>query len=134
MYNWSMPKICVKYRKYWKKTMRVWADRAILGSQKLFSKLTSIFPRKTHDNFQIDIQKITQIRKSWAPSFSNQKRNVGSSQWLKNSWIWVIKHILIINEKTLFNILDTFHSKSRKENWNVYLYIMCCHLTGLWTS
>jgi hypothetical protein len=32
--------------------------------QNLFSKLTTIFPRKTQDNFQIIIQKITQIRKS----------------------------------------------------------------------
>jgi hypothetical protein len=46
-------------------------------SQKLFSKLTTIFPRKTQDNFKIDTQKITQIRKSWAPLFSNQKRIVG---------------------------------------------------------
>ena len=52
-------------------------------SQKLFSKLTTISPRKTQDNFEINIKKSTQIRKSWAPSFSNQKRNVGSSQWLK---------------------------------------------------
>ena len=58
----------------------VWADRAGLGSQKSFSKLTSILPRKAHDNLQIDIQKITQIKKSLAPSFSNQKRNVGFSQ------------------------------------------------------
>ena len=42
----------------------VWADRAGLGSQKSFSKLTSILPRKTHDYFQIDIQKITQIVES----------------------------------------------------------------------
>ena len=58
----------------------VWADRAGLGSQKSFSKLTSILPRKTHDYFQIDIQKITQIVKSLAPLFSNQKRNVVSAQ------------------------------------------------------
>ena len=45
----------------------VLADRADLGSQTLFSKLTTISPRKTYDNFQINIQKITQIRKSWAP-------------------------------------------------------------------
>ena len=50
--------------------------RADLGSQKLFSKLTAISPQKTHDNLQIDIQKIIQIRKSWAPLFSNQERNV----------------------------------------------------------
>ena len=56
---------------------------AKLGSQKLFFKLTSIFPQKIHDNFQLEIQKITQIRKSWAPSFSNQKRNVCFSQWLR---------------------------------------------------
>ena len=31
----------------------IWADRAGLGSQKSFSKMTSILPRKTHDNFQI---------------------------------------------------------------------------------
>ena len=49
-------------------------------SQKLFSKLTTISPHKTQDNFQINIQKITQIRKSWAPSFSNQNRNVGYRQ------------------------------------------------------
>jgi hypothetical protein len=49
-------------------------------SQKLLSKLTTISPRKTQDNFQINIQKSTQIRKSWAPSFSNQKRNIGSRQ------------------------------------------------------
>ena len=47
-------------------------------SQKLFFKLTSISPRKTQDNLQINIQKITQIWKCWAPSFSTQKRNVGS--------------------------------------------------------
>ena len=39
--------------------LNVWVDRADLGSQKSFSKLATIFPRKTHDNFQIDIQKIT---------------------------------------------------------------------------
>ena len=66
---WS-PNICIKYRKYWKKLCEfsiVWADRTDLGSQKLFSKLTTISPSKTYDNFQINIQKITQIRKSWAP-------------------------------------------------------------------
>ena len=47
----------------------VWADRAGLGSQKSFSKMTSILPRKTHDNFQIDIQKITQIKKIWLSRF-----------------------------------------------------------------
>jgi hypothetical protein len=49
-------------------------------SQKLFSELTTIFPRKTQDYIQINIQKSTQIRKSWAPSFSNQNRNIGSRQ------------------------------------------------------
>ena len=52
-------------------------------SQKLFSKLTTISPRKTQDNLKIITQKVTQIRKSWAPSFSNQKSDVGSTQWLK---------------------------------------------------
>ena len=42
-------------------------------SQKVFSKLTIISPRKTQDNSKINIQKFTQIRKSWAPLFSNQK-------------------------------------------------------------
>ena len=51
----------------------VWADQADLGSQRLFSKLTKMSPRNTYANFQIIIQKITQIRKSWALSFSNQK-------------------------------------------------------------
>ena len=36
-----------------------------------------------YDNFQINIQEITQIRKSWASLISNQKKNVGSSQWLR---------------------------------------------------
>jgi hypothetical protein len=47
-------------------------------SQKLVSKLTEISPRKTQDNLQINIQKNTQIKKSWAPLFSNPKRNIGS--------------------------------------------------------
>ena len=42
-------------------------------SQKSFSKLTTITPRKTQDNFKINIQNDTLIRKSWAPLFSNQK-------------------------------------------------------------
>ena len=58
----------------------VWANRADLGSQISFSKLTGIFPRKTHDNFQFNIQKRSQIRKIWAPMFSNQKRNAGFSK------------------------------------------------------
>ena len=57
----------------------VWADRAHLGSQKSFSKLTAVLPCKTHDNFQIKIQKITKMRKNWTPSFSNQKKDFGSS-------------------------------------------------------
>ena len=44
------------------------------GQSEILSNLTAIFPRETHDNFQIDIQKITQIVKSLAPSFSNQKK------------------------------------------------------------
>ena len=47
-------------------------------SQKLVSKLTEFSPRKTQDSLQINIQKSTQIKKSWAPSFSNPKRNIGS--------------------------------------------------------
>ena len=69
----------------------VWADRAgwaELGSQELFSKLTSIFPRKTHDNFKINIQKMTQIRKSWAPSFSNQKKECLFQSMIKKIHRW----------------------------------------------
>ena len=61
----------------------IWAnlvDWADFGRQKLFSKLSTIFSRKTHDSFQINIQKMTQIRKRWSPLFSNQKRNVGFNQ------------------------------------------------------
>jgi hypothetical protein len=72
----------------------VWADRADLGSQKLFSKLTSISPQKTHDNFQIDIQKFTQIRKSWAPSFLNQK---GTLVLVNDK-----KKLMDLNHKTYF--------------------------------
>ena len=43
-------------------------------SQKSFSKLTTIAPRKTQDNFEINIQKTTLIRKSSALLFSNQKK------------------------------------------------------------
>ena len=32
----------------------------------------------------------------------------------KNSWIWIIKHIFLINEKTLLNILNTFLCKIMK--------------------
>jgi hypothetical protein len=48
--------------------------------QKLFSKLTAIFPHKTQDNFQINFQKSTQIRKSWVHLFSHQEKNIGSRQ------------------------------------------------------
>ena len=51
-------------------------------SQKLLSKLSTISPRKTQDNFEINMQKITLIRTWWAPLYSNQKRNVSSKQCL----------------------------------------------------
>ena len=51
-------------------------------SQKSFSNLTTISPRKTQDNLKINIQNDTLIRKCWAPLYSNQKRNVSSRQWL----------------------------------------------------
>ena len=91
-------------------------------SQKLLSYLTSISLLKTQDNFKINIQKIvskkkkrevnveigvewswveferiTQIRKSWAPSFSNQKKNVGSRQWL-NKLMDLNHKILTLNQ------------------------------------
>ena len=43
-------------------------------SQKSFSKLTLNTPHKIHDNYKINIQKSTLIRKSWAPLFSNKKK------------------------------------------------------------
>ena len=55
----------------------VWADRDGLGSQKSFSKLTSILPRKTYDNFLIDIQKITQIRKKLGSLIFKPKKECG---------------------------------------------------------
>ena len=97
---------------------QVWAE---LGSQELYSKLTSIFPWKTHDSFKINIQKMNEIRKSWAPLFSNQKRNVCSSQWLKRFIDENQKTYFMINKKTFLNNLDTFHVKSSNKNWNVYL-------------
>ena len=45
-------------------------------SQKSFTKLTTILPRKTQDNFKNDIQKSTLTRKSWAPLFLNQKKTM----------------------------------------------------------
>ena len=63
----------------------VWADRADLGSQKLFSILTTISPCKTFANFQINFQKITQIRKSWSPSFSNQKKDCWLQSMIKKT-------------------------------------------------
>ena len=101
----GVTKICIKYRKHWKSYVSFYLSGQIglIWAVRNYSKLTTIFPRKTYDNFKIDIQKFTQIRKSWAPLFSNQKRN----DW-KNSWIWIIKHIFLINMETLLKILDTF--------------------------
>ena len=62
-------------------------------SQKSFSKLTTISPRKTQDNFEINIQKTTLIKKSWAPLFSNQKKILVSDN---NE-----KKLLDLNYKTL---------------------------------
>ena len=60
------------------------------GQSKIIFQTGNNFPQVRHDYFQ----KITQIRKSWAPSFSKQKRNVGSSQWLKK--------LMYLNYKTYF--------------------------------
>ena len=66
-------------------------------SQKLFFKLTTISPRKTQDSFKIDTQKVTQIRKSWTPSFSNPKRNIGS--WQLSKKLMDLNHkILTLNQ------------------------------------
>ena len=51
----------------------VWADWADLGSQKLFSKLTLIFSRKTHDNFQNKIKKQPKLEKVGLPRFQTKK-------------------------------------------------------------
>ena len=61
-------------------------------SQKSFSKLTTISPRKTQDKFEINIQKTTLIRKSSALLFSNQK-NILVSDYKKN--------LMDLNYKTL---------------------------------
>ena len=71
----------------------------------------------TSHNFQINIQKITQIRKSWAPLFSNQKKNFGFSQLLKSLMDLNHKTFFLINKNTFLNMLDTFHVKSWKLNW-----------------
>ena len=86
-------------------------------SQKVFSKLTIISPRKTQDNSKINIQKFTQIRKSWAPLFSNQKGILILHNDQINSWIYIIKHQLLINKKTLLNIFGTFISKNMKRKF-----------------
>ena len=65
------------------------------------------------------------------PLIFKPKRNASSSQWLQKLMDLNIKCILLINKKTLLNILDTFNVESWKENWSVYLWIMYCHLTGL---
>ena len=51
----------------------VWADQAGLGSQKSFSKLTSILPRKTQDNFQIDTQKFPKLENKTRDCFQTKK-------------------------------------------------------------
>ena len=49
----------------------------------------------------------------------------------KNSWIWIIKHIFLINEKTLLNILDTFLCKimKRKLKWISLNYVLPSYRT-----
>ena len=64
-------------------------------------------PRKIHDNFQIDIQKISQIRKSWAPSFSNHKTNVGS-------FFFSIKHLLRRNNDNRSEYYKMIQKKRRQ--------------------
>ena len=71
----------------------VWADWAGLGSQKSSSKLTSILPRKTHDYFQIDIQKITQIKKSLAPSYLKPKKECWFQSMIKKTHGSELKNI-----------------------------------------
>ena len=57
------------------KAMRVFnclGRSAWFGQSEIILQTDNNFPM--YDNFQIDFQKITQIRKSWAPLFSNQKK------------------------------------------------------------
>ena len=42
----------------------------------------------------------------------------------KNSWSWIIKHIFLISEKTLLNILDTFLCKIMKRELKC-IYRLC---------
>ena len=46
-------------------------------SQKLFTKLTSILPRKTQDNFQIDIQKLPKLENKTRDCFQTKKVMLG---------------------------------------------------------
>ena len=56
-----------------------WADWADLGSQKVFSRLTTIFSGKTHDNFQLIFKKLPKSEKVELAHFQTQN-NIGSSQ------------------------------------------------------
>ena len=64
--------------------------------------------------FLINFQQDTQIRKSWGHPSLNQKNMLVQVNDYKSSWIWIIKHIFLINEETLLNILDTFLCKIMK--------------------
>ena len=91
----------------------VWADRADLGSQKVFSKLTTSSSRKTYDINYPNQKKFGSL------IFKPKKQCWFQPMIKKNLRIGIIKHVLLINKKILLNILDTFHKKIMKRKLKI---------------
>ena len=86
------------------------------GSQRLEKVMWVTVKQFPHQStiFHINFQQYTHVRKSWVHPYQIQKSMLFLFRDCKNSWIWIIKHIFSINEKTFFNILDTFLFKIMK--------------------
>ena len=81
------------------------------------------FPQQ-RTTFYLNFQQDTQIRKSWGHPFKNQKSMLIQVNDCKNSWLWIIKHVFLINERTFLNILDTLLCKIM--NWKMKCIFELC--------
>ena len=82
--------------------------------------------------FKLTFKESAKSKKVWLHRFETRIGMEVPVNDKKDSQIWIIKSILLINKKTLLNILDTSYVKLWKEIWDFIFEIMCCHLTGLW--
>ena len=87
--KWPLTKICIKYRKHWKIFVSFQLSQQIGLVWAVRNNHSPNWHQFYHERpmtiFRLIFKKLPKLKKSLAPLFSNQKRNVGSTQWLKKT-------------------------------------------------